>query len=140
MHLYNHGFIPPRSNVDTNQTTNPSHPVSPVPTRHTPYGFGFVDYDQPQTRFMNLLNQPLSGDLNLYGWNPNHNMGGIGSPQGFSSARAFDSSLREPDFVPDTQPVVDEAQQNKTKRNHNKKTETRTKKMCNHWMIERSTH
>ncbi|MFS8007840.1 hypothetical protein Hanom_Chr14g01265681 [Helianthus anomalus] len=101
-----------------NQTSNPSHPVSPIPT---PHGSGFVEYNQHQTGFMCLLNQPLSWEPNLYGWNPNHNMGGIGSFQAFGSAQTFGSPLREPDFVPDTQPVVEEVQQNKTKRNHKKK-------------------
>ncbi|MFS7985713.1 hypothetical protein Hanom_Chr11g01001801 [Helianthus anomalus] len=62
---------------------------------------------------MNLLNQPLSWDQYLYGWNPNYNIGGIRSSQ------AFGSSLREPDFVPNTQtepqPVVEDG--NKTKPN-----------------------
>ncbi|MFS7922362.1 hypothetical protein Hanom_Chr03g00248191 [Helianthus anomalus] len=48
-------------------------------------------------------------------------MGGIGSPQ------AFGSPLHMPDFVQDTQPVGEEAQKNKTKRNHKQK--TKRKKM-----------
>ncbi|MFS8033770.1 hypothetical protein Hanom_Chr17g01573461 [Helianthus anomalus] len=85
-------YLQPQSSADTNQTTNPSQPVSPVPTQPTPwpYGSSFVEYNQNQTGFMNLLNQPLSWDPNLYGWNPNHNMGVIGSSQ------AFGSPLRDP--------------------------------------------
>ncbi|MFS7919384.1 hypothetical protein Hanom_Chr03g00212081 [Helianthus anomalus] len=82
MHPFNRGFIPPRSSADTNQTSNPSRPVSSVPTRPTPYGSGFVDYNQHQTGFMNLLKKPLSWDPNLYGWNPNQ----TGSSQAFGSA------------------------------------------------------
>ncbi|MFS7955899.1 hypothetical protein Hanom_Chr07g00648171 [Helianthus anomalus] len=89
MHPFNCGFIPPRSSADTNQTSNPSCPVSPVPTRPTPYGSGFVDFNQHQTGFMNLLNQPISWDPNLYGWNPNQNMDGMGPSQVFGSAQAF---------------------------------------------------
>ncbi|MFS7971845.1 hypothetical protein Hanom_Chr09g00837641 [Helianthus anomalus] len=75
MHPHSRGFVPPHSSVDTNQTSNPSQPISPVPTRPTPYGTGFVEYNQNQTGFMNLLYQPLSWEPNLYGWNPNYNMG-----------------------------------------------------------------
>ncbi|MFS8027315.1 hypothetical protein Hanom_Chr16g01497281 [Helianthus anomalus] len=71
MHPFNRGFIPPRYSADTNQTSNPSRPVSPVPTRPISYRSGFVNYNQHQTGFMNLLNQPLSWDPNLYGWNLN---------------------------------------------------------------------
>ncbi|MFS7979295.1 hypothetical protein Hanom_Chr10g00925661 [Helianthus anomalus] len=42
---YNCGFVPPCSSADTNQTTNPSQPVSPVPTRPTPYRSDFVEYN-----------------------------------------------------------------------------------------------
>ncbi|MFS7993992.1 hypothetical protein Hanom_Chr12g01100651 [Helianthus anomalus] len=63
-------------------------------------------------------------------------MVGIGSSQAFGSTQAFGSPLREPYVVPDTQLVVEEAQQNKTKCNHKKKTETRTNKItCSHGMI-----
>ncbi|MFS8022195.1 hypothetical protein Hanom_Chr16g01436611 [Helianthus anomalus] len=58
MYSYNCGFVPRCSSADTNQTTNPSQHVSLVPTRPTPSGF--VKYNQNQTGFMNLLNQPLS--------------------------------------------------------------------------------
>ncbi|MFS7894589.1 hypothetical protein Hanom_Chr00s001829g01688111 [Helianthus anomalus] len=68
-----------------NQMSNPSSPVSPIPIRSTPFGSGFVDYNQHQTEFLNLFNQPLSWDPNLYGWNPNQKMGGIGSSQAFDS-------------------------------------------------------
>ncbi|MFS7994533.1 hypothetical protein Hanom_Chr12g01107191 [Helianthus anomalus] len=61
MYPYNRSFVPPRSNADMNQTTNPSQPVSPVPTRPTPYSSDFVEYNQNQTGFMNLLNHPLTG-------------------------------------------------------------------------------
>ncbi|MFS7897451.1 hypothetical protein Hanom_Chr00s009205g01742521 [Helianthus anomalus] len=60
MYPYNRGFVPSRSSVDKNQMTNPSQLVSPIPTRPTPYESGFVEYNQNQTNFMNLLNQPLS--------------------------------------------------------------------------------
>ncbi|MFS7960738.1 hypothetical protein Hanom_Chr08g00706571 [Helianthus anomalus] len=36
MHPFNRSFVPLRSSADTNQTSNPSHPVYPVPTRPTP--------------------------------------------------------------------------------------------------------
>ncbi|MFS7902771.1 hypothetical protein Hanom_Chr01g00015201 [Helianthus anomalus] len=78
MHHFNHSFIPPRSSADMNQSSNPSRPVSLVPTRPTPFESGCVDFNQHQTGFMNLLNQPLSWDPNLYGWNPNQNMDGMG--------------------------------------------------------------
>ncbi|MFS8022322.1 hypothetical protein Hanom_Chr16g01438121 [Helianthus anomalus] len=132
MYRYNRGFVPSRSSVDTNQMTNPSQPVSPVPTRPN---------NQNQSGFMNLLNQPLSWDPNLYDWNPNHNMGGFGSSQAFSSAQAFGSQVCEPDFVPDTQtepqPLEEKAQKNKTTRSHKKKVvvEARTKKTSNYGMI-----
>ncbi|MFS7894743.1 hypothetical protein Hanom_Chr00s001991g01690611 [Helianthus anomalus] len=48
-----------------NQMSNPSSPVSPIPIRSTPFGSGFVDYNQHQTGFLNLFNQPLSWDPNL---------------------------------------------------------------------------
>ncbi|MFS7911933.1 hypothetical protein Hanom_Chr02g00123841 [Helianthus anomalus] len=60
-------------------------------------------------------------------------MGGIGSSQAFDSAQAFGSPLRKPDVVPGTQPLEEDAQQNKSKRNHKKKTETRTKKNVQPW-------
>ncbi|MFS7908955.1 hypothetical protein Hanom_Chr01g00089171 [Helianthus anomalus] len=59
MHSFNRGFVPLRSSADMNQTSNPSRPVSQVPTRPTPFGSSFVDYNQHQTGFMNLLKQPL---------------------------------------------------------------------------------
>ncbi|MFS8009100.1 hypothetical protein Hanom_Chr14g01280541 [Helianthus anomalus] len=81
MHPFNRDFIPPRSSADRNQSGNPTRPVSPVPTRPTPFGSGFVDYNQQNTGFINLLNQPLSWDPNLYGWNPNQNTDGMGPSQ-----------------------------------------------------------
>ncbi|MFS7899427.1 hypothetical protein Hanom_Chr00s057741g01783661 [Helianthus anomalus] len=45
---------------------------------------------------MNLLNQPLSWDPDLYGWNPNQNTDGMRSSQAFGSAEAFGSPLHEP--------------------------------------------
>ncbi|MFS8025424.1 hypothetical protein Hanom_Chr16g01474791 [Helianthus anomalus] len=60
MQPFNHSLITPRSSADPNQSSNPTRPVSPVPTRPTPYGFGFVDFNQHNTGFLNLLNQPLS--------------------------------------------------------------------------------
>ncbi|MFS7970970.1 hypothetical protein Hanom_Chr09g00827171 [Helianthus anomalus] len=50
---------------------------------------------------MNLLNQPLSWDPNLYGWNPNQNTDEMGSSQAFGSAQAFGSPLHDPEVVPD---------------------------------------
>ncbi|MFS7922363.1 hypothetical protein Hanom_Chr03g00248221 [Helianthus anomalus] len=126
MHPFNRDFVPPRSSADTNQTSNP---VSPVPTRRTPYASGFVEYNQ--TGFINLLNQPVSWDPNLYGWNTNHNMGGIGSSQ------VFGSPLSKPDFVSDTQPVGQEAQKNKTECNHKQKTK---RKKCYHTYSSLSSH
>ncbi|MFS7948956.1 hypothetical protein Hanom_Chr06g00565901 [Helianthus anomalus] len=76
---------------------------------------------------MNLLNQPLSWDPNLYGWNPNQNTDGMGSSQAFGSAQAFGSPLHEPDVVPETQPEVAETQKGKEKRPHKKKAETTTR-------------
>ncbi|MFS7987111.1 hypothetical protein Hanom_Chr11g01018531 [Helianthus anomalus] len=96
MYPFNRGFVPSCSCADTNQTSNSCRLVSPAPTRPTPFGSGFVDYNQHQTGFMNLLNQPLSWDSNLYGRNPNQNMGGIRSSQTFGSAQAFGLPLREP--------------------------------------------
>ncbi|MFS7968810.1 hypothetical protein Hanom_Chr09g00801891 [Helianthus anomalus] len=111
MHPNNRWIIPPRSSAYSNQTTSPSQLVSPVPTRPTPYESGIVGYNQNQSGFMNLLNQSLSWDPNLYCWNPNYNMGGIGSSQ------AFGSPLRELGFIPGTQTepqtVIEEAKQNK---------------------------
>ncbi|MFS7997608.1 putative No apical meristem-associated domain-containing protein [Helianthus anomalus] len=83
MHPFNRGFIPPRSSADPNQSGNPTRPVAPVPTRPNPFGSGFLDYNQQSPGFMNLLNQPLSWDPNLYGWNPNQNTDGMGSSQAF---------------------------------------------------------
>ncbi|MFS7923331.1 hypothetical protein Hanom_Chr03g00259491 [Helianthus anomalus] len=60
---------------------------------------------------MNLLNQALSWDPNLYGRNPNQTV----SSQAFGSAQAFGSPLREPDVVPVTQPEVEETQKRKNK-------------------------
>ncbi|XP_035841363.1 uncharacterized protein LOC110916467 [Helianthus annuus] len=82
---------------------------------------------------MNLLNQPLSWDPNLYGWNPSQNTDGMGSSQAFGSAQAFGSPLREPDVVPETQPEVPDTQpetqkgKGKAKRAHKKKVETNTR-------------
>ncbi|KAJ0582499.1 hypothetical protein HanHA300_Chr04g0152911 [Helianthus annuus] len=121
MQPFNRSFIPPSSSADPNQSSNPTRPVSPVPTRATPYGSGFVDFNRYNTGFMNLLNQPRSWDPNLYGWNLNQNMDGMGSSQAFGSAQAFGSPLREPEVVPETQPEVEETQKGKTKRPHKKK-------------------
>ncbi|MFS7917491.1 hypothetical protein Hanom_Chr03g00189661 [Helianthus anomalus] len=76
---------------------------------------------------MNLLNQPLSLDPNLYGWNPNQNMDGMGSSQAFGSAQAFSFPLHEPEDVPESQPKVAETQKGKGKRTHKKKAETTTR-------------
>ncbi|KAJ0881544.1 putative No apical meristem-associated domain-containing protein [Helianthus annuus] len=138
MHPFNRGFIPPRSRADPNQSGNPTRPVAPVPTRPNPFGSGFLDYNQQSPRFMNLLNQPLSWDPNLYWWNPNQNTDGMGSSQAFGSAQAFGSPLHEPDVVPETQPEVPDTQletqkgKGKAKRAHKKKVETNTraKKKC----------
>ncbi|KAF5796675.1 putative glutathione transferase [Helianthus annuus] len=138
MHPFNRGFIPPRSSADPNQSGNPTRPVAPVPTRPNPFGSGFLDYNQQSPGFMNLLNQPLSWDPNLYGWNPNQNTDGMGSSQAFGSAQAFGSPLHEPDVVPETQPEVPDTQpetqkgKGKAKRAHKKKVETNTraKKKC----------
>ncbi|MFS8013165.1 putative No apical meristem-associated domain-containing protein [Helianthus anomalus] len=129
MHPFNRGFIPPRSSVDPNQSDNPTCSVAPVPTRPNPFGSGFLDYNQQSPGFMNLLNQPLSWDPNLYGWNPNQNTDGMGSSQAFGSAQAFGSPLHEPDVVPETQPEVPETQKGKgkAKRAHKKKVETNTR-------------
>ncbi|KAJ0812131.1 putative glutathione transferase [Helianthus annuus] len=133
MHPFNRGFIPPRSSADPNQSGNPTRPVSPVPTRPNPFGSGFLDYNQQSPGFMNLLNQPLSWDPNLYGWNPNQNTDGMGSSQAFGSAQAFGSPLHEPDVVPKTQPKVPDTQpetqkgKGKAKRPHKKKVETTTR-------------
>ncbi|MFS8013649.1 hypothetical protein Hanom_Chr14g01335521 [Helianthus anomalus] len=56
MHSFNHGFIPPQSSADPNKSGNPTRPGSPVPTRPTPFGSGFVDYNQQNAGLMNLLN------------------------------------------------------------------------------------
>ncbi|MFS7971999.1 hypothetical protein Hanom_Chr09g00839431 [Helianthus anomalus] len=138
MQPFNRGFIHPLPSADPNQNSNPTRPVSPVPTRPNPYGSGFVDFNQHNTRFMNPLNQPLSWDPNQYAWNPNQNMDGMGSSQAFRLARAFGFPLRELEVVPETQSEVEETQKGKTKRPHNKKTETRAKKMCNRGMPKRS--
>ncbi|MFS7992267.1 hypothetical protein Hanom_Chr12g01080341 [Helianthus anomalus] len=61
MHPFNCGFIPARSSVDLNQSGNPTHPVSPVPTRPTSFGSGFLDYNQQNLGFMNLLNNRYHG-------------------------------------------------------------------------------
>ncbi|KAF5821596.1 putative glutathione transferase [Helianthus annuus] len=133
MHPFNRGFIPPRSSADPNQSGNPTRPVAPVPTRPNPFGSGFLDYNQQSPGFMNLLNQPLSWDPNLYGWNPNQNTDGMGSSQAFGSAQAFGSPLHEPDVVPETQPEVPDTQpetqkgKGKAKRAHKKKVETNTR-------------
>ncbi|XP_022032055.1 uncharacterized protein LOC110933125 [Helianthus annuus] len=144
MNPFNRGFIPPRSSADTNQSGNPTRPVAPVPTRPNPFGSGFLDYNQQSPGFMNLLNQPLSWDPNLYGWNPSQNMDGMGSSQAFGSAQAFGSPLHEPDVVPETQPEVPDTQpetqkgKGKAKRAHKKKVETntRTKKNVQTWEPE----
>ncbi|KAM0064251.1 putative glutathione transferase [Helianthus debilis subsp. tardiflorus] len=137
MNPFNRGFIPPRS------SGNPTRPVAPVPTRPNPFGSGFVDYNQQSPGFMNLLNQPLSWDPNLYGWNPSQNMDGMGSSQAIGSAQAFGSPLHEHDVVPETQPEVPdtqpETQKGKGKRAHKKKVETtttRTKKNVQTWEPE----
>ncbi|KAJ0623236.1 putative glutathione transferase [Helianthus annuus] len=138
MNPFNRGFIPPRS------SGNPTRPVAPVPTRPNPFGSGFLDYNQQSPGFMNLLNQPLSWDPNLYGWNPSQNMDGMGSSQAFGSAQAFGSPLHEPDVVPETQPEVPDTQpetqkgKGKAKRAHKKKVETntRTKKNVQTWEPE----
>ncbi|XP_021988656.1 uncharacterized protein LOC110885283 [Helianthus annuus] len=133
MHPFNRGFIPLRSSADPNQSGNPTRPVSPVPTRPSPFGSGFLDYNQQSPGFMNLLNQPLSWDPNLYGWNLNQNTDGMGSSQAFGSAQAFGSPLHEPDVVPETQPEVPDTQpetqkgKGKAKRPHKKKVETTTR-------------
>ncbi|KAF5801844.1 putative No apical meristem-associated domain-containing protein [Helianthus annuus] len=138
MNPFNRGFIPPRS------SGNPTRPVAPVPTRPNPFGSGFLDYNQQSPGFMNLLNQPLSWDPNLYGWNPSQNMDGLGLSQAFGSAQAFGSPLHEPDVVPETQPEVPDTQpetqkgKGKAKRAHKKKVETntRTKKNVQTWEPE----
>ncbi|MFS7940533.1 hypothetical protein Hanom_Chr05g00465601 [Helianthus anomalus] len=56
MQPFNRGFIPPRLSAEPNQSSNSTRPVSPVPTRPTPYGSGFVDFNQQSIWFMNLLN------------------------------------------------------------------------------------
>ncbi|KAJ0434549.1 putative glutathione transferase [Helianthus annuus] len=133
MNPFNRGFIPPQSSADPNQSGNPTRPVAPVPTRPNPFGSGFLDYNQQSPGFMNLLNQPLSWDPNLYGWNPNQNTDGMGSSQAFGSAQAFGSPLHEPDVVPETQPEVPDTQpetqkgKGKAKRAHKKKVETNTR-------------
>ncbi|KAJ0448338.1 putative No apical meristem-associated domain-containing protein [Helianthus annuus] len=137
MNPFNRGFIPPRSSADPNQSGNPTRPVAPVPTRPNPFGSGFLDYNQQSPGFMNLLNQPLSWDPNLYGWNPNQNTDGMGSSQAFGSAQAFGSPLHEPDVVPETQPEVPDTQpetqkgKGKAKRAHKKKVETNTRAKTN---------
>ncbi|XP_021995346.1 glutathione S-transferase T3-like [Helianthus annuus] len=144
MNPFNRGFIPPRSSADPNQSGNPTRPVAPVPTRPNPFGSGFLDYNQQSPGFMNLLNQPLSWDPNLYGWNPSQNTDGMGSSQAFGSAQAFGSPLHEPDVVPETQPEVPDTQpetqkgKGKAKRAHKKKVETntRTKKNVQTWEPE----
>ncbi|MFS8007295.1 putative HIT-like domain-containing protein [Helianthus anomalus] len=55
-----HQHVPPQFSGDPNQMNAPKQPVAPVPTRPTAYGTRFIDYNQYQTGFMNLLNQPLS--------------------------------------------------------------------------------
>ncbi|XP_022032816.1 uncharacterized protein LOC110933925 [Helianthus annuus] len=133
MNPFNRSFIPPRSSADPNQSGNPTRPVAPVPTRPNPFGSGFLDYNQQSPGFMNLLNQPLSWDPNLYGWNPNQNTDGMGSSQAFGSDQAFGSPLHEPDVVPETQPEVPDTQpetqkgKGKAKRAHKKKVETNTR-------------
>ncbi|XP_021999628.2 uncharacterized protein LOC110896888 [Helianthus annuus] len=133
MNPFNRGFIPPRSSADPNQSGNHTRPVAPVPTRPNPFGSGFLDYNQQSPVLMNLLNQPLSWDPNLYGWNPNQNTDGMGSSQAFGSAQAFGSPLHEPDVVPETQPEVPDTQpetqkgKGKAKRAHKKKVETNTR-------------
>ncbi|MFS7988182.1 hypothetical protein Hanom_Chr11g01031661 [Helianthus anomalus] len=140
MQPFNRGFIPLRSSADPNQSSNPTHPVSPVPTRPTPYGSGFVDFKQHNTGLMNLLNQPLTWDPNLYGWNPNQNMDGMGSSQAFRSAQAFSSPLRDPEVVPETQPEVEESKKEKQNAHIKRKRKTeRKKKTCNRGMTKRST-
>ncbi|MFS7918255.1 hypothetical protein Hanom_Chr03g00198801 [Helianthus anomalus] len=62
---------------------------------------------------MNLLNQPLSWDPNLYVWNPNQNI------RGFANAsQLFGSTQSEPYFVPETQtetqPKIEETNAFKT--------------------------
>ncbi|MFS7962739.1 hypothetical protein Hanom_Chr08g00730091 [Helianthus anomalus] len=64
MYPYNQSFVPPRSSSGPNQTNAPSQPVAPVPTRPIAYRIGFVEYNDYQTEFMNLLNQPFSCDPN----------------------------------------------------------------------------
>ncbi|MFS7913131.1 hypothetical protein Hanom_Chr02g00138221 [Helianthus anomalus] len=96
MQPLNRGFIPPRSSAESNQSSNHTRPVSPVPTRPTPYESGFVDFNQHNTGFMNQLNQPLSWDPNLYGWNPNKKMDEMRSSQ------AFGSPPHGPEVVPET--------------------------------------
>ncbi|MFS7926766.1 hypothetical protein Hanom_Chr04g00300981 [Helianthus anomalus] len=110
MQPFNRGCIPPRSSADPNQSHNSTCPVSPVPTRPTPFGFGFVDFNQHNSGFMNLLNQLLSWDPNLYGWNPNQNMDGMGSSQAFGLTQTFGSLLHDPEVVPETQRKVKETQ------------------------------
>ncbi|MFS7928985.1 hypothetical protein Hanom_Chr04g00327211 [Helianthus anomalus] len=79
MYPYNPAFIPPRSSGDPNQTNARNQPVALVPTHTAAYGTGVVEYNQNQSGFINLLNQPLIWDPNQYGWNPNINMGGFDS-------------------------------------------------------------
>ncbi|KAJ0927953.1 hypothetical protein HanRHA438_Chr04g0188721 [Helianthus annuus] len=57
MHPFNRGFIPPRSSADPNQSGNPTRPVSPVPPRPNPFGSGFLDDNQQNPGFTNLLNK-----------------------------------------------------------------------------------
>ncbi|KAJ0797821.1 hypothetical protein HanPI659440_Chr04g0178111 [Helianthus annuus] len=55
MQPFNRSFIPPRSSADPNQSSNPTRPVSSVPTRPAPYGPDFVDFNRYNTGFMNLF-------------------------------------------------------------------------------------
>ncbi|KAM0070702.1 hypothetical protein Hdeb2414_s0001g00016211 [Helianthus debilis subsp. tardiflorus] len=71
MYPYNLGSVPPRSSGNPNQTNARNQPVALVPTLPTTYGTWFVEYNQNQSGFMNLLNQPLTRDPNQYGWNLN---------------------------------------------------------------------
>ncbi|KAJ0442110.1 hypothetical protein HanIR_Chr16g0805471 [Helianthus annuus] len=63
---------------------------------------------------MNILNQPITREPNQYSWNPNLNMVGYDSSQGFGSSQS------ESDFVPETQLDEEPKTQTKTPSNQTK--------------------
>ncbi|MFS7908956.1 hypothetical protein Hanom_Chr01g00089181 [Helianthus anomalus] len=60
-------------------------------------------------------------------------MGGIGSSQAFDSTQAFGSPLREPDIVPGTQSVEEDAQQNISNAAIKRKPKPKRKKNVQPW-------